>query len=158
MDITKLASAYSELLTAAEAITPDTALVPETRADVDWRLCHIALADEIIANAARDQITGYPPVIDNQPSMDPYRITSTISATSHPQRVDSVRRNWVELQSILTIFTALDADAQLKLRIHDRDGAYMNDSTMTWSALIGLRASQHIPGHRDALVQALARH
>ncbi|WP_335941535.1 hypothetical protein [Streptomyces sp. PTD5-9] len=154
MDITALASEYDSLIAQAEAITDTTPLEAATRADVDWRLCHIALADRIITTALREQINGHPATVDNQPSMDPDRIKKMISTTTHAQRVDSVRRNWAELRSLLVACSPTDTQARLTLRMHDRDGEYVSDSVLTWSDLIEMRTTRHIPGHRDALAQA----
>ncbi|KOU38733.1 hypothetical protein [Streptomyces sp. WM6378] len=155
MDVTELTAAYRQLLVAAEAISADTPLDAETRDDVDWRLCHIALADRIIANAAREQLSGHTAVVDNQPSMDPDRIASMISTSTHPQRIDNVRRNWAELRTLIETYSSLDAQAQLKLRMHDRNGEYVSDSVMSWATLIEMRTRQHIPGHQAALANAL---
>ncbi|MEU8698991.1 hypothetical protein AB0C61_15180 [Streptomyces sp. NPDC048680] len=155
MDVTALATAYAELLAHAESITDETPLDAPTRADVAWRLCHIALADRIIANAARDQINGRTATVDNQPSMDPNRITLMINTTTHAQRIDNVRRNWAELRPLLETFSAVDTEAKLKLRMHDRNGEYMSDTILAWSALVDMRTTQNIPGHRDALSQTL---
>ncbi|MFD0392711.1 hypothetical protein ACFQ3Z_07760 [Streptomyces nogalater] len=99
MDVTALASVYDSLIAQAEAITDTASLPATTRSDVDWRLCHIALADRIIATAAREQTDGRTATVDNQPSMDPDRIKQMIHSTTHAQRVDNVRRNWAELRS-----------------------------------------------------------
>jgi hypothetical protein len=154
MDVTALASVYDSLIAQAEAITDATPLPAATRADVDWRLCHIALADRIVATAVREQINGRSATVDNQPSMDPDRITKMIDTTTHAQRVDNVRRNWAELRSLLVACSSADAQARLTLRMHDRTGEYVSDSALTWSDLIKVRTDQHIPGHRDALAQA----
>ncbi|MEW2524182.1 hypothetical protein [Streptomyces sp. NPDC047071] len=156
MDVTALASAYEGLLTRAEAIGGSTPLGAETRADVEWRLCHIALADRIIATAAGEQIEGRAATVDNRPSMDPVRIAAIIDTTTHAQRVDTVRRTWAELRSVLESFTPDDARAQLTLRMHDRNGEYVSDAVLSWRTLVELRAAQHIPGYRDALAEALA--
>ncbi|MCI3935086.1 hypothetical protein [Streptomyces sp. AN091965] len=156
MDVTALASVYEGLLARAEAIDGSTPLGAETRADVDWRLCHIALADRIIATAAGEQIEGRAATVDNQPSMDPGRIAAIIDTTTHAQRVDNVRRNWAELRSVLESFTTDDARARLTLRMHDRNGEYVSDSVLSWHTLIELRTAKHIPGHRDALAEALS--
>ncbi|GAA2232520.1 hypothetical protein [Streptomyces nogalater] len=155
MDVTALASVYDSLIAQAEAITDTASLPATTRSDVDWRLCHIALADRIIATAAREQTDGRTATVDNQPSMDPDRIKQMIHSTTHAQRVDNVRRNWAELRSLLAGFSAADAQAQLTLRMHDRNGEYVSESVLTWSELIEMRTTRHIPGHRDALAQAV---
>ncbi|MFD0547494.1 hypothetical protein ACFQ1B_36320 [Streptomyces mexicanus] len=146
---------YDSLIAQADVITEATALPAAARADVDWRLCHIALADRIIAAAAREQIDQGTATVDNQPSMDPDRIKHMTRSTTHAQRVDNVRRNWAELRSLLARFSPADAQAQLTLRMHDRNGEYVSDSVLTWSELIEMRATRHIPGHRDALAQAV---
>lgn len=156
MDVATLAAVYTDLLAAAESITPQTPLDEPVRADVDWRLCHIALADRIIATAAREQINGHTATVDNQPSMDPNRIAVMISTTTHAQRIDNVRRNWAELRPLFEAFTDVDVQAKLKLLMHDHNGEYVSDSVLPWSTLIDMRTSQHIPAHRDALARALA--
>jgi hypothetical protein len=155
MDVTALALVYDSLIAQAEAITDTTPLRAAARADVDWRLCHIALADRIIATAVREQINGRTATVDNQPSMDPDRITKMINTTTHAQRVDNVRRNWAELRSLLAAFSPADARTHFTLRMHDRNAEYVSDSVISWSDLIEMRATRHIPDHRDALEQAV---
>ncbi|MDK0517588.1 hypothetical protein [Streptomyces sp. ML-6] len=77
-----------------------------------------------------------------------------VSTTTHAQRVDSVRRNWAELRSLLVACSPANTQARLTLRMHDRDGEYVSDSVLTWSDLIEMRTTRHIPGYRDALAQA----
>ncbi len=71
MDVTALASVYDSLIAQADVITEATALPAAARADVDWRLCHIALADRIIAAAAREQIDQAPPPSTTSPQWIP---------------------------------------------------------------------------------------
>lgn len=53
MNTNDLAAAYQRLIAAAQAISDDSPLDADQRADVDWTLCHVALSDQILTQAAR---------------------------------------------------------------------------------------------------------
>ncbi|MFI9206026.1 hypothetical protein [Streptomyces sp. NPDC053048] len=158
MDITDLAEAYRQLVNAAEGITDSTPVTATERADVDWRLAHIALSDRILASAARDVLGGAESVlVDNQPAMDAHAIAGLIASTTHPQRIDAMRRNAAELMDLLELTGEGAGNTTVHLRIHDRDGRHVSDSRMTWSDLIGVRANQNIPGHAVRLAELAGR-
>lgn len=157
MNTTALAAAYQRLLTAAQALTPDSPLEPRLRADVDWTLCHVALSDQILTKAARQLLVGRTSatpalVVDNQPAMDPAAIAAMTASTTHRDRADAVRQHAAELIAQLDQIPADDAArTSLTLRFHDRTGQHISDTEMTWTELIRLRTCQHIPAHADRL-------
>lgn len=93
MDTIPLSQAYRRLIEVAQAITPSTSLTEDERTDVDWRMAHIALTDELLATAARDILDGSPAIVDNLPAMDSDAIAAIIGNASHAQRVMRVRTN-----------------------------------------------------------------
>ncbi|WP_030807225.1 hypothetical protein [Streptomyces sp. NRRL S-337] len=152
MKLSALAAGYQKLLAAAEAISPAAPLLPDVRADLDWRLCHIALSDRIIVTAAHKTLAGKAAVVDNQAAMDSDQIGKMVTATSHTERVDAVRRNAAELLDALRRFSSDETETSVELRIYNREGEHVSDSWTSWQDLIALRAEKHIPGHTDQLV------
>ncbi|WP_143737134.1 hypothetical protein [Microbispora sp. GKU 823] len=155
MDTTELDAAYRNLLTAAEAITDTTALPAHARSAVDWTLSHLALSDPILATAARNVLTGPPTTIDNRQAMDSTAIDSLIISTTHAQRVDLVRRNATDLSTAIKAIPDHAAATLVRLRLVSRDGQPVPDQQLSWSDLICLRATEHLPGHA-ARLRALA--
>lgn len=151
-----LTSAYDRLLAAAQAISPDTPLDPEQRADVNWTLCHVALSDELIADAAQSiraggSTAGGKVVLDNFPAMDPEAIAKMTASTTHSDRVSAVRQNATRLLSLLAQVPEESGQALIILRMHDRTGHHVSDTEMPWSDLVNLRSDKHIPAHADRL-------
>ena len=157
MNTAELATAYEYLLEIAESVGPDTPLTSGRRADLDWRLSHIALSDGIIATAARRHLDGAPAVVDNQAAMDHDRIATMISTTSHRERAEAVRCNAAALCDVLGSFDARAARSDVRLRVHNRAGEHVSDARMPWSELVELRAGRHIPGHAAQIAALLQR-
>lgn len=155
MDSTELDAANHDLLTAAEAISDTTALAEHARSAVDWTLSHLALSDPILAAAARNVLTGLPTTIDNRQAMDKTAIASLIASTTHAQRVDLVRRNATDLSTAIKAVPDHTAVTLVQLRLVSRDGQPVPDQQLSWSDLICLRATEHLPGHA-ARLRALA--
>jgi hypothetical protein len=156
MDTTDLADAYHQLIEAAGGITDTTGTAAE-RADVDWLLAHIALSDRILATAARHVLAGTPEVVvDNAPAMDERTIGELIAATTHPERIDVLRRNAAELIDLITQIPESAASTQVRLRIHNRQGQHVSDSQLAWDGLVRIRAEKNIPGHALRLADIAA--
>ncbi|MER6987878.1 hypothetical protein ABT337_03620 [Saccharopolyspora hirsuta] len=149
MDTAEIEAAYRDLLAAAEADT--AALAAEARSAVDWTLSHIALSDRILAAAARDVLTGVPPVVDNSSAMDEAAIAALIASTSHRRRIDMVRRNAADLASVIRTIPNHAAATPVLLRLTNREGRTFPDQHLPWGDLVGLRATEHIPGHTARL-------
>lgn len=152
MDTIPLAQAYRRLIEAAQAITPSTSLTEDERADIDWRMAHIALTDELLATAARDILDGSPAIVDNLPAMDSDAIAAIIGNTSHAQRVMRVRAHGAAFIACLTRMSDEQAKTAVRLKLHDRNGALVSDRTMIWNDLVHVRAQRHIPAHVARLV------
>lgn len=160
---TELASAYERLLAAARAITPDSQLDLRQWADVDWTLCHIALSDGLLADAARSILDGAGAagtkiVIDNLAAMDPEAIADMTASTTHDDRVAAVDQHAATFLALIAEIPQELAQAPLILRVHDRAGQHVADTEMTWADLVSLRSDQHIPAHADRLQGYLSRH
>jgi hypothetical protein len=151
VDVTVLRAAYRDLLAAAEKITEAGPLPEQVRADVDWTLAHVALSDRLLAAAARDVLAGLPVRVDNSSAMDPASIAKLISATSHAQRSDLVRRNADDLLAVIAMTPDETARTPIELHLVDRNGRTAATSRLPWSELVGLRATKHIPGHAARL-------
>ena len=157
MNTTDLAAAYRRLIAAAQAISDDSPLDPNQRADVDWTLCHIALSDQILTRTANEVRYRRPGklVVDNQPAMDPATIAAMTAATAHHDRVAAVRQHAASLLSELGQTSDQNAQAPLTLRFHDKTGQHVGATDMTWADLIELRTHQHIPAHAARLASYL---
>jgi hypothetical protein len=83
MDATELDAAYTDLLTAAAAISDTTALAPDTQSAVNWPLSHLALSDGTLAAAARKVLTGLSVTTDNRDAMDTTAVASLVASTTH---------------------------------------------------------------------------
>ncbi|MEU6040513.1 hypothetical protein ABZ801_34430 [Actinomadura sp. NPDC047616] len=155
MDATALDAAYRDLLTAAEAISDTAALAAPARSAVDWTLSHLVLSDRILTAAARDVLAGLPVTIDNRQAMDDTAIDSLVASTTHAQRVDLIRRNATDLSTVIKAIPDHAAATLVQLRLVSRDGQPVPDQQLSWSGLIRLRATEHLPGH-TARLRALA--
>ncbi|HTR69888.1 MAG TPA: hypothetical protein VMH41_06625 [Mycobacteriales bacterium] len=160
MNTTDLAAAYQRLIAAAQAISDGTPLDADQRADVDWTLCHIALSDHILTQAARQVRSDRPEttgkiVVDNQPAMDPAAIVAMTAVTIHQDRIAAVRQHANSLIAELDQTPDQTAHARLTLRFHDKTGQHVGDTDMTWADLIELRTHQHIPAHATRLASYL---
>lgn len=147
MDTTALDTAYGNLLDAATALAPPYPLGDAERAEVDWRLVHIALSDRIIGVAAADVLAGRPAVVDNLSAMDRETIAQTIAVTTHLERVETIRRHATALLDTNARMPEDAVASLVELRMHDREGRHVSDTTMSWGELMGLRAERHLPGH-----------
>lgn len=161
MNTTDLSAAYERLLAASQAITDDTELSAEQRADVDWTLCHVALSDRMLTLAAMQVRTVHAGtatklIVDNESAMDPAAIATMTASTSHAQRITTVSARAAELIAELDQTSDQAAHNLITLRIHDKTGKHISDTDMTWADLIELRAHKHIPGHADRLVSYLS--
>ncbi|MDA8298179.1 MAG: hypothetical protein M0004_16665 [Actinomycetota bacterium] len=160
MNTRDLAAAYQRLLASAQAITEDTRLDPDQRADMDWTLCHVALSDQILTHKAREVRsrqagTTAELVVDNQPAMDPAALAAMSASTTHQDRIAAVRQHAAGLISVLDQTSDQAAQAPLTLRFHDKTGQHVGDTDMTWAHLIDLRTRQHIPAHATRLASYL---
>ncbi|MGW9047815.1 hypothetical protein ACWGQL_35540 [Streptomyces lydicus] len=155
MNATQLDTAYRDLLAAADAMSDTVALAPPARSAVDWTLSHLALSDRLLATAARNVLTALPVTIDNRQAMDNTAITSLIASTTHAQRVDLVRRNATDLSTVVKAIPDHAAATLVQLRLVSHDGQPLPAPQLSWSDLIRLRASEHVPGHA-ARLRALA--
>ncbi|GHE14568.1 hypothetical protein [Streptomyces alanosinicus] len=139
---------------ATEAINTATPSL-HARSAIDWTLSHLALSDRILAAAAREVLTGLPVTIDNRRAMDNTAIASLVASTTHTQRVDLVRRNATDLSTVIKAIPDHAATTLVQLRLVGRDGQPVPDQQLSWSDLIRLRATEHLPGHA-ARLRALA--
>jgi hypothetical protein len=149
-----LEAAYDQLRTVAQAITPETVRSPEDWADVDWTLCHVALSNRLLGDAARSILENGPDVplvIDNLPATDPPVMAAMIASTTHGERIEAVRASAADFLAQVGKIAGDAARASLTFRIHDRAGNYVTDSTVVWSELMRLRAQEHLPSHSDRL-------
>jgi len=146
--------AYEQLDAAAQAVSPETVRSPEHWADIDWTLCHVALSNRLLGDAARNILQNgpdFPLVIDNLPATDPPVMAAMIASTTHGERIEAVRTSAAEFLAQVGEITDDDARASVTFRIHDRDGNYVTDSTVVWSELMRLRAREHLRAHSDRL-------
>jgi hypothetical protein len=150
-----LSRAYKELLAAAEAITDGGPLAEADRAQTDWLLAHIALSDRALADAARQVLAGQEGRIDNASAMSKTEIARVISATTHAERIDMVRRNAQELIDVLERTPDSAATASVRARLVDRAGEVVFDTDLAWGAVVRMRAVEHIPGHAATLASFL---
>ncbi|SHF88422.1 hypothetical protein [Streptoalloteichus hindustanus] len=155
MNTNDIGHAYEGLLRVAADLT-SASLDQQERADTDWTLCHVALSDRLLADAAREVLAGRPPLVDNLPAMEPSAISSLIRSTTHEERVDLVRRNGAEFVDLLARTPEKDEDTPVRLRVFGRDGQHVTDGEMTWGELVRLRAESHLPGHAARLAGFLA--
>ncbi len=163
MNTTELSSAYQRLYAAAVAISERTPLSAEHRADVDWTLCHVALSDHLLADAAHSILdhktrSAANLVVNNQSAMDPAAIAAMTTTTSHLERAATVRRHATQLLTLLDEMPDDAAQVPLTLQLHDRTGQHASDTELTWGDLIELRGHQHIPAHADRLHSYLTDH
>ncbi|GIF15665.1 hypothetical protein [Actinoplanes teichomyceticus] len=157
MQTEKLAVAYRELVRVAGELPFDALPTDADRAATAWRLAHIALSDRALVGTAHAVIAGTPAVIDNAPAMSGPAIDTILSSTSHLERVDMVRRNAAELIDLLAGTPQELASTPVHARLVDRAGQVVLEDDIPWSAVIDLRAEQHIPGHTAALAHVPSR-
>ncbi len=156
MNTNDLAAAYQRLISAAQALTDDSPLDADHRADVDWTLCHVALSDQILTQAARRVRSDQPEtagklVVNNQPAMDPTAIAAMAAATTHQDRIAAVRQHADGLIAELDQTPDQAAQTPLVLRFYDKTGQHVSDTDMTWAHLIDLRGHQQIHAHATRL-------
>ncbi|MDA8330085.1 MAG: hypothetical protein M0027_02540 [Candidatus Dormibacteraeota bacterium] len=160
MNTIDLAAAYQRLIAAAQALSDDSPLNAGQRADLGWTLCHVALSDQILTEAARQVRCDGPEttgklVVDNRPALDPAAIAAMTAATTHQDRIAAVRKHAASLTDELDQTPDQAAQAPVILRFHDRSGKHVGDTAMTWADLIELRTHQHIPAHATRLASYL---
>lgn len=148
-----LAQAYEKLLSVAEAITDDSPLTENARAQVDWVITHIALSDRMLADTARCILNGQEARIDNTPAMSKTTIGTLVSTRSHRDRVDMARRNAGEFISLLEQMPQTAADTDVSTRLVNSEGETVFDGLLTWGDIVRARATQHIPGHTATLTK-----
>jgi len=146
-----LSRAYKELLAAAEALTQDGPLADADRGKADWVLAHIVLSDRALADAARQVLAGEEARIDNASAMSKTEIARVISATTHAERIDMVRRNAQELIDLLARTPHAAGAASVRARLVGRSGVVVFDSDLAWGDVVKMRAVEHIPGHAATL-------
>jgi hypothetical protein len=151
-----LASAYQDLLAAAEAIHDDGILSAEDRGTLGWTLAHIALSDRGLVGTARAVLAGREAGIDNGVAMSKTAIGKVCANTSHVERVEMVRRNARELIDLLDRTPGEAVDVTVRARLVNGEGAIVFDNDLKWGDVIRMRATEHIPGHA-ARVAGLAK-
>lgn len=151
MNTDMLVRAYAELTAAMRALPGAPQLAPDDEAEVDWRLCHIALSDEALIDAARATIEGLSAIVDNRRAMDGGLIASVIGKTTRAQRIDVVRRNGSDFVDRVAELSEAQSETAIRLVVHDRDGNPVSDRIVTWRELVGLRADRHLPEHSAKL-------
>ncbi|MDN5925488.1 MAG: hypothetical protein L0I29_00240 [Hyphomicrobiales bacterium] len=154
MDTTKLVRAYHSLIAAAEGIDKARQLNTEDRTEIEWRLCHIALSDEILAAAVEKTLAGEPAVVDNKPAMDRAAIAFLTARTNHDERVASMKYNGAAFASAAEKLSEHQSRSMVRLIAHNRNGIFLSDSEMSWYDLIILRAERHLPSHTTFLTNA----
>ncbi|AQS65621.1 hypothetical protein [Streptomyces pactum] len=151
MDTKELLHAYQELLAEAELITDAPPLAESDRTQIDWILAHIALSDRALADAGRAVIAGREARLDNTQAMSKSEIGRILRSTTHAERAELVRRNAMELVDLLALTPDEAADATVRARLVNREGAVVFDQDLKWGDLIRVRAKEHIPGHAATL-------
>ncbi len=152
METAKLKRAYMDLLAAADAVGQRAEqLSPALRAEIDWRLCHVALSDEILVAAVESTRLGQPAVVDNKPAMDAVAIAGLIARTDHNQRIFIVSEWANSFIAAVAQLTEEQANATIQLLLHDRNGRPVSIAERSWLDVVQLRAERHIPAHTKAL-------
>ncbi len=152
MDITKLKRAYLDLLEAADAVgLRAEKLSPALRAEIDWRLCHVALSDKILVAAVESTRLGQPAVVDNKPAMDAAAIAGLVARTDHNQRISMVSERANSFIASCASLTQEQANAMVQLIVYDRNGQLVSAVQLSWLDLVQIRAERHIPAHTKAV-------
>jgi hypothetical protein len=150
MQTVTLERAYQALLARARealATTPDA----DGQAENDWRLCHIALSDQIILAAVEATLRGGVAQVNNLPAMDRTAIASLVAGTTAAGRIALVQENAQGLMRALRNITDEMAGHPVRLIVYGRDEVHISTSELPWRELIDLRAKGHIPAHTAAL-------
>ncbi|MEV5178059.1 hypothetical protein AB0L10_45345, partial [Streptomyces flaveolus] len=103
------------------------------------------------ADAARQVLAGKEARIDNASAMSKTEIARVISATTHAERIDMVRRNAREFIDLLDRTPDAAGAASVRARLLDRSGTVVFDSDLAWGDVVKMRAVEHIPGHAATL-------
>lgn len=151
MNTDALQRAYEALIAAANAVGTSSHLSASDDAEVSWRLCHIALSDQILTSAAHATFKGLPAVVNNLTAMDKALIMSLINRTTHSERVETMRHNGAEFVERIAQLSESQGAAAVRLIVHDRSGALVSDEIMSWHELVKLRADRHLPAHTKKL-------
>ncbi|UNC15928.1 hypothetical protein FE249_17730 [Acidiphilium multivorum] len=155
MNTDALQRAYEGLIAAANVVGTSSHLAPSDDAEVSWRLCHIALSDEILTSAAQATLKGLPAIVNNRRAMDKDLIASLTNRTTHGERVKAVRRNGAAFVECIAQLSESQGATAVRLIMHDRNGALVSNAMISWCELVKLRVDRHLPAH-TAKLTALA--
>lgn len=151
MNTQSLAQAYIQLITAARLVEREHCLGVSDREAIDWRLCHIALSDEILATAVQATLDGKEVIVDNGRAMDAEVIASLVERTTLGDRIEMVHRNGDAFMECVARLVEGLGTTEVHLVIRDKCGVVVSNAVMSWCELIELRAKRHIPAHTKQL-------
>lgn len=142
--------AYDDLLGAIGEI--DLAGLGEgERRRIDERLCHIALSDDLLAEAALRTLADLPASVDNKSAMDRDVIAAAIAGSSHAGRIAALIEKRDVFLERLRRLSREQLERPVDLVIRDAAGNSLSSERMSWRALIALRAERHLPAHTAKL-------
>ena len=147
MDCSRLDGAYQAVLRAARAVI-DEGSASDPHGALCWTLCHIALYDASLVEAAR-QIAGdeRAVVVESGPEMCPDAIGALIARRTPKELVDLVECTATSLLSALRSIPDEYADTMVRVRLATRRGDYAFDDWLGWSDLLSVRATEQLPRH-----------
>lgn len=151
MNTDALLRAYDDLIAAANAVGSRSNLAPDDAADISWRLCHIALSDEILTSAAQATLDGRPAIVNNSRAMDCDLIASMSNKTTHHERVETVRQNGAAFVERVAQLSQSQGAAPVRLMVHDRNVILVSDAMTSWCELVQLRVDRHLRAHTEKL-------
>ncbi|MDN5727163.1 MAG: hypothetical protein L0G99_14715 [Propionibacteriales bacterium] len=126
-------------------------LAADQRADVAWTLAHLTVSDTLITTAVKLAGGGAAAVIDNAMAMNGEHLRTWGAARTHEEQVAALCAQASALITELARHEEAMHAKVVRLRVHDRDGAFIQEEALTWDALIDLRATIHLPGHTERL-------
>ncbi|WP_193090697.1 hypothetical protein [Advenella sp. FME57] len=151
MNTQALTQAYDKLIAAARRIEANPYISESDRENVDWRLCHIALSDEILIAAAQATLDEQIAVVDNCRAMDARVIASLMERSTLSDRIELVRHNGDAFIARIASLAEGHGTIEVHLIVHDKKGAVVSNAVMSWYELINLRAERHLPAHTKSL-------